>query len=92
LKNKKLDEAMKDVFPNYRIEDVLVLVISMDKNFIFKSGTPLHVAREHAIDYEWIDENKLKELDDDDMWSDGFLDEKTRKFIDEWPVDVCSTN
>jgi hypothetical protein len=30
----------------------------------------------------------LKELDDDEMWSDGFLDEKTRNFIDEWRNDV----
>ena len=48
------------------------------------------VAREHAIDYGWIDENELKELDDDDMWSDEFLDENTRKFINDWRIDVRS--
>ena len=104
LKNKKLDEAMKDVFPNYRIGDVDFKGKTCFGDF---DGQELHflnterpftrclafhalVAREHAIDYGWIDENELKELDDDDMWSDGFLDEKTRKFIDEWRVDVCS--
>jgi hypothetical protein len=48
------------------------------------------VAREHAVDYGWIEENELNELDDEDMWSDGFLDEKTRIFVNEWRVNVCS--
>jgi hypothetical protein len=74
----------------------LVLVISTDKNLNterpFTRCLSFHafVAREHAIDYGWIDKNEFKELDNDDMWSDGFLDEKTRKIIDEWRVDVYS--
>ncbi len=105
LKNKNLDEAMKDVFPNYRTGDVDFKGKTCFGDF---DGQELHflnperpftrclsfhalVAREHAIDYGWIGEDELKELDDDDMWSDGFLDEKTRKFIDEWRVDVCSS-
>jgi hypothetical protein len=104
LKNKNLNEAMKDVFPNYTIGAVDFNGKTCFGDF---DGEELHflnaerpytrclsfhalVAREHAIDYGWIGETDLKELDDDDMWSDGFLDEKTRKFIDEWRVDVCS--
>jgi hypothetical protein len=104
LKSKKLDEAMKDVLPNYRIGDVDFKGKTCFGDF---DGQQLHflnterpytrclsfhalVAREQAIDFGWIDENELKELDDDDMWSDGFLDEKSRKLIEEWRVDVCS--
>ena len=104
LKKKKLDEAMKDMFSDYKIGDV-----DFERRTCFGDfdGQELHflnserpytrclsfhalVAREHAISYGWIEEDELKELDDDDMWSDGFLDEKTRKFIDEWRVEVCS--
>ena len=103
LKTKKLDEAMKDVFPNYQTGDV-----DFKKKTCFADfdGHELHflnterpyirclsfhalVAREHALDYGWIDKNTLKQLDDDDMWSDGFLDERTRNFINEWRNDVC---
>ncbi|KAK5666886.1 hypothetical protein BDV3_004747 [Batrachochytrium dendrobatidis] len=70
---------MKEEFPNYQIERPYMRCLSFHAL----------LAREHALDYGWIDENELKELDGDDMWSDGFL-EKTRKFIDEWRVDVCS--
>jgi hypothetical protein len=49
------------------------------------------VARENAIDRAWIDPDELKELDDDNILSGGFLDEKTRKMINTWRFDVCTS-
>ena len=104
LKRKKLDQAMKDLFPNYQSGDVdfrgktcfgdfdgeELYFYNMERPYMRCLSFHALVAREHALDYGWIDEKELKELDDDDMWSDGFLDEKTTKFIHEWRADVCS--
>jgi hypothetical protein len=98
LKSKNLHEAMKDVFPNYQIGDVDfngktcfgdfdgTALHSLNSERPYTRCLSFHamVAREHALDYGWIDENELKELDDDEMWSDGFLDENTKKVIDAW--------
>ncbi|EGF82055.1 hypothetical protein BATDEDRAFT_23309 [Batrachochytrium dendrobatidis JAM81] len=94
---------MKEEFPNYQIGDVdfkdktcfndfdgELHFLNSERPYMRCLSFHALLAREHALDYGWIDENELKELDGDDMWSDGFLDEKTRKFIDEWRVDVCS--
>ena len=104
LKREKLDEAIKDMFPNYQCGDVDFKgkicfgdLDGQELHFLNSERPYMHclafhafVAREHALDYGWIDENELKELDNDDMWSDGSLDKKTKRFIDEWRVDFGS--
>ena len=104
MKSVKLDEAMKNVFPDYRIgevdfkgrtcfgdfDGVKLQFLNMERPyprcFLFHSL----VSRKYALHFGWIDKNELKELDNDDMWSDESLDEKTRKIIAEWRVVVCS--
>jgi hypothetical protein len=95
---------MKDVFPNYQIGDVdfkgrtcfgdfegeKLEFLNTERPYMRCLSFHALVAREHALDYGWIDKNELTELNNDDMWSDGFLTEKTRNFIDEWRFDVCS--
>ena len=102
-KTKKLDKAMKELFPDYQTGDVdfkektcfadfdgqILHFLNVERPYIRCLSFHALVAREHALDYGWIDENTLKQLDDDDMWSDGFLDERTRNFINEWRNDVC---
>ena len=40
------------------------------------------------MDYNWIQQGELDQLDDEDMWSDGFLDESNRIIIDQWRANV----
>ncbi|KAL5036002.1 hypothetical protein RTP6_003612 [Batrachochytrium dendrobatidis] len=80
---------MKEEFPNYQIGDVdfkdktcfndfdgELHFLNSERPYMRCLSFHALLAREHALDYGWIDENELKELDGDDMWSDGFLDEK----------------
>lgn len=104
LKCEKLDEAMKKCFPDYQIDDVDFKGKTCFGDFEGKELCFLNkerpyypclyfhalIAREQALDYGWIDETELKELDNDDIWSVGSFDEKSRKFIAEWRVDNCT--
>ena len=104
LKKKELHQAMKDVFPHYNREvdfkgktcfgdfDGQELhFLNMERPLMRCLSLHALVARKHAIDVAWIDSDELKELDDEDIWSDGFLDEKTRKMIDVWRSNVCTS-
>ncbi|KAL5040656.1 hypothetical protein RTP6_007645 [Batrachochytrium dendrobatidis] len=84
---------MKEEFPNYQIGDVdfkdktcfndfdgELHFLNSERPYMRCLSFHALLAREHALDYGWIDENELKELDGDDMWSDGFL-EKTRNSL-----------
>ena len=104
LKNKNLDESMKDIFPNYKAGDINFGLKRTFQDFdgetlyIDKSKRPyirclsFHalIARKKALNTGWIQEGELKELDSDDMWSDGYLDETTRGFVDKWRKDVSN--
>ena len=88
---------MKDLFPEYRIGEIdfkgKTCFGDFDGELHFLTterpyaGSLLFhalVAREHAFDNGWTEANELKILDNDAMWSDGFLGEKTRIFLDKW--------
>ena len=47
------------------------------------------IARDNAMSFNWIREGDLDILDQDDVWSDDYLDEEKRRIIDEWRKDVA---